>query len=93
MKEYTKIILNSTSKGLVKTLFIPPVLLFLSTLLLHRKRGFALTSGTVLRSFTVKYLPVTLMYGVYQFNQGTKCDAALLEKDLPEIEEEYNIII
>lgn len=84
MKEYAKMLQNVSMKVLTKTLTIPPAVLFISTIILHRKRGFALTSGTVFRSFTLKYLPVMLAYGLYQINEeSSKFDAAFLEKDFP----------
>lgn len=70
-------------------LLVPTIGTFLLAVLLHRNRAMALTSGTILRSLLIKYIPAITLYGGYKFVKCIQIDSTPYRSEFREIEEEF----
>lgn len=66
-------------------LLVPTISTFLFSVLLHRSRAMALTSGTILRNLLVKYIPAVTLYAGYKFIKCIRIDATPYQRDFHEI--------
>ena len=70
-------------------LLVPTIGTFFLTMLLHRNRAMALTSGTIIRNLLVKYIPAFTLYGCYKFAKCIQIDITPYRSYFREIEEEF----
>jgi hypothetical protein len=80
---------KNISKSFYYVLLGPTLTIYLSTVLLHRNRAMALTSGTLLKNILIKYIPATTLYGGYKFIQCIQIDITPYRSHFNEIEEEF----
>lgn len=71
---------------------MPIAFTYLGTIILHRRRSFALTSPSGLRSLIFKYLPVITLFGSYGIFKAATIDVSLVREDYGEIDEQFSKI-
>ena len=74
---------------LLNAFILPSLVIFGSTLLLHRNRAFVLSTTGGFRSIMFKYLPILTIYGGYRLRDEKLMPTDRIDEDFSEIQEEF----